>query len=260
MSPKQTRKKAKQRRAAAGAPPIIQKTSKKQRRAAAGASPNIQKTTKKQRRAAAGASTQKTAKKQRVREPTALAAAAAEGKLTYRKGLQLFDSDDGGKQFVLWKRQKRLFPGEVRSFDGAYYHELGAVDVDGSNYKEKCEWSSIDEIEEWARSIRRGDAITSNLSVNTFDRAAKFKVPSTAREDMTKGFWSSFPDDDEVRQQAAEAQSLLSDDLKGKTTVKPKSLVPYKGTSIPLGADIFARFAWKTMRRGDAPSGPTPMM
>ena len=39
-------------------------------------------------------------------------------------------------------------------------------------------------------------------------------------------------------------------------TLKPNSIVPYKG--IPLGADIVARFAWKTMRRGDASSGLKP--
>ena len=410
--------------------------------------------------------------RRRERVLTDRAVAAGASKVTFRQGVQLYDSSDDGTYFVLFKRESRRLEiegGAHRSFDGAYYHACGEAGVDGSNYKEMCDWSSISEIEKWVRSSRRGDGVTGNLFMNAADRAFNFTGSSghpLLREGTTQknGYWSSSKGNAEARKQATSALSRLSKNLKDPTTrgatltlmkqthsvlelvasgifaalrggprvargkddderdfvattkstfvasellyvlerllkmagwvetdggtwrpindaalvrifgpnalksgrnalkrlkhyksailrkyytthpdaavaqrkyffllsqisqvddsivsaaaneelgpaalgpdgrpfpawmlrnkmeekrtaghpfdprvewvsfvrfgdaldfsltIKPKSLVPYKGTSIPLGADIVARFAWKTMRRGDAPSGPTPMM
>jgi hypothetical protein len=162
----------------------------------------------------------------RERVLTARAVAAGASKVTYRQGVQLYGSSDGGNYFVLYKREPlrlEVEGGALRSFDGAYYHASGEAGVDGSNYKETCHWSSISEIEEWLRSSRRGDGVTGNLFMSSADRAFNFTGSSghpVVREGMTKkkGFWLSLKGNAEARKQATSALRRLSENLKDPTT------------------------------------------
>ena len=92
--------------------------------------------------------------------------------------MQLYDGEDK-LEFVVYARGKQLLEGEdgvLRLFDGAYYYEFGADDVDENNYKEVCHWSSLDEVVEWALASRRGDGVTGG-----FDPFAKDRVRGARR-------------------------------------------------------------------------------
>ena len=59
----------------------------------------------------------------------------------------------------------------------------------------------------------------------------------------------------------ARVMSFSYVELDGLTVkLKPKVVVPYKGTKIPVGAELTVSFTFKTTHRGDAPSGLTPMI
>jgi hypothetical protein len=65
-------------------------------------------------------------------------------------------------EFVVFTREKLWLEddeGVSRFHDGAYYHALGADHVVKSNYKEECQWSSLDKAVEWAQRDRGVGAV-----------------------------------------------------------------------------------------------------
>ena len=129
---------------------------------------------------------------------------ATEQKITVKKGILLFDEAldealDGalapGRHYVVFRRETRRLEaadGNVRVYDGAWYHEAGA-EVDDDNYQEACEWSSLSEIVEWRKAAIRGEGFTANLDPFAKTRADKFIVHPLVREDLIaeSGFWTS---------------------------------------------------------------------
>ena len=133
-------------------------------------------------------------KKTVAKKPKKPAADETKEHIQIRKGLQLYDLEDR-LEFVVYTREKRRLEdaeGVSRLHDGVYYHALGADHVDGSNYKEECHWSSLDEVVEWALASRRGDGVTGNFDPFAKDRAAKFTRHPLVLENLDDpdGFWS----------------------------------------------------------------------
>ena len=119
-------------------------------------------------------------KQRRERVLTALAVAAGASKVSYRQGLQLFDSGNGGTYFVLFKREAlRLETSQAddSTVSAAANEELGtaALGADGRPFpawmlrkkmeEKRTAGHPIDPRVEWFAFVRFGNALDFSLTL-----------------------------------------------------------------------------------------------